>query len=120
MSPSAINARMAAQRNPSLTRRWTSGSGTRRRARRGGKNRPRPPAPFALRPLVPLQPDQKAVAQPHRERVPMKALPAPALILSPAQVGFRFFMIVLDPVAALGLLHQHGQGGTRTKRTLTA
>src|SRR2546426_9131984 len=82
----------------------------RRRSGRGGKCGPRPPAPFAVLPLAPFQPDQKTVAQHHRDRMPMKALPAPPLILIPAQFRFGFLMILLPPVAAVGILHQHGQG----------
>src|SRR2546427_7897862 len=110
MRSSSINSRRAAQRSHSLTRRWTSGRGLRRRSGRGGKCGPRPPAPFAVLPLAPFQPDQKTVAQHHRDRMPMKALPAPPLILIPAQFRFGFLMILLHPVAAVGILHQHGQG----------
>src|SRR5712691_5448403 len=110
MRSSSINSRMAAQRSHSLTRRWTSGRDMRRRSGRGGKCGPRPPAPFALLPLAPFQPDQKTVAQHHRERMPMKAIPAPPLILIPAQLRFGFLMILLHPVATVRILHQHGQG----------
>src|SRR2546425_1873459 len=110
MRSSSINSWMAAQRSHSLTRRWTSGRGLRRRSGRGGKCGPRPPAPFAVLPLAPFQPDQKTVAQHHRDRMPMKAIPAPPLILIPAQFRFGFLMILLHPVAAVGILHQHGQG----------
>src|SRR2546422_8041977 len=110
MRSSSINSRRAAQRSHSLTRRWTSGRGLRRRSGRGGKCGPRPPAPFAVLPLAPFQPDQKTVAQHHRDRMPMKAIPAPPLILIPAQFRFGFLMILLHPVAAVGILHQHGQG----------
>ncbi len=121
MSPSSINARMAAPRSPSRTRRWTSGSGPRRRSGRGGKNGPRPTVPFALLPLAPFQPDQKTVAQQHRKRVPMNPPPAPPLILIPAQLRFRFLLIVLHPVAARRILDQHGQrrvGGEITPEIL--
>src|SRR2546427_803346 len=110
MRSSSINSRRAAQRSHSLPRRWTSGRGLRRRSGRGGKCGPRPPAPFAVLPLAPFQPDQKTVAQHHRDRMPMKAIPAPPLILIPAQFRFGFLMILLHPVAAVGILHQHGQG----------
>src|SRR5215831_14369792 len=109
MRSNSINSRMAARRSHSLTRRWTSGSGTRRRSERGGKSGPRPPAHFAVLPLPPFQPDQKTVAQHHREGVPMKAVPTPPLILIPAQLCFRFFMILLHPVAAMRILDPHGQ-----------
>src|SRR6266849_2023249 len=110
MSSSSINSRMAARRNHSLTRRWTSGSGTRRRSGRGGKNGTRPAVHFSLLPLPPFQPDQKTVAQHHRDRVSMKAIPPPSLVLIPAQFCFRFFMILLHPVATVRILDQHGQG----------
>jgi hypothetical protein len=76
MRPDTINSRMAAQRNHSLTRRWTSGSGVRRRSGRGGKNRPWTSAHYALLPLAPFQPDQKTIAQHHHNGVPMKTIPA--------------------------------------------
>ena len=38
----------------------------------------------------------------------MKAIPAPPLILIPAQLGFGFLMILLDPVAAVGILDHPG------------
>src|SRR5713101_620610 len=110
MSSNSINSRMAARRNHSLTRRWTSGSGTRRRSGRGGKNGTRPAVHFSLLPLPPFQPDQKTVAQHHRDRVSMKAIPPPSLVLIPAQFCFRFFMILLHPVATVRILDQHGQG----------
>src|SRR5229473_687637 len=109
MSANAINSRTAAQRSHSLTRRWTSGGGTRRRSGRGGKSGPRPSAPCSLLPLPPFQPDQKTVAQHHRVRMPMKPVPAPPLILIPAQLRFGFLMILLHPVAPMGILDQHGQ-----------
>src|SRR6516165_8974746 len=108
MRPDAINSRMAAQRNHSLTRRWTAGSGIRRRSGRGGKSGPWAAAHFALLALSYFQPDQKTIAQHHRNGVAMKAIPAPSLILIPAQLGFRFFMILLDPVAAVRILDHPG------------
>src|SRR5215470_4375821 len=109
MSSNSINSRRAAQRSHSLTRRWSSGSGTRRRSGRGGKSRPRPSAPLASLALPPFQPHQKTIAQHYGDGVPMKAIPASALILIPAQLGFRFLMILLDPVAAVGILDYSGQ-----------
>ncbi len=109
MRSNSINSRMAAQRSHSLTRRCISGRGTRRRSGRGGKSGPRPPAHLSLLPLTPFQPDQKTIAQHHRDRVSMKAIPAPPLILIPAQFGFRFFMILLHPVATMRILHHHSQ-----------
>src|SRR5712692_11100622 len=109
MSANAINSRTAAQSSHSLTRRWTSGSGTRRRSGRGGKSGPRPPAHLAALPLPPFQPDQKTIAQHPRDGVPMKPIPAPPLILIPPQLRFRFFMILLHPVATVRILDHHGQ-----------
>src|SRR6267378_3880625 len=111
MSSSAINSRTASQRSHSLTLRWTAGRGTQRRSGRGGKSGPRPSPQRLVLPRVPFQPDQKTIAQHHREGVPMKAIPAPPLILIPAQFRFRFLLILLHPVAPMGILDQHGQGG---------
>src|SRR5206468_1349149 len=107
MSSNSINSRMASQRSHSLTRRWTSGRGTRRRSGRGGKSGPRPSAHFSLLALPSFQPDQKTVAQHHRDSVSMKAIPAPPLILIPAQFRFRFFMILLHPVSTMRILDHH-------------
>src|SRR6516165_3516224 len=109
MSSNSINSRMAARRSHSLTRRWSSGSGTRRRSGRGGKSRPRPSAHCALLALPPFQPHQKTIAQHHCDGVAMKAIPASSLILIPAQLGFSFLMILLNPVAAVGILDHPGQ-----------
>src|SRR6516162_661006 len=111
MRPDAINSRMAAQRNPSLGRRWSAGSGIRRRSARGGKSGPRPSAHFALLALSHFQPHQKTIAQHYGDGVAMKAIPAPSLILIPAQFGFGFLMILLDPVAAVRILDHHGRRG---------
>src|SRR5215470_11323875 len=104
MSSNSINSRMAAQRSHSLTRRWSCGSGTRRRSGRGGKSGPRPPTHLAALPLPPFQPHQKTIAQHYGDGVAMKAIPAPPLILIPAQLGFGFLMILLHPVATVGIL----------------
>src|SRR6516225_3770994 len=108
MRPEAINSRMAAQRNHSLSRRWSSGSGI-RRSGRGGKNRPGASAYFALLALAHFQPHQKTIAQHDGDGVAMKAIPAPPLILIPAQLGFGFLMILLDPVTAVGIFDHPGQ-----------
>src|SRR5215469_16172933 len=100
---------MAAQRNHSLSRRWTSGSGTRRRSGRGGKSGPWPSAHFALLALAHFQPHQKTIAQHDGDGVAMKAIPASSLILVPAQLGFGLLMILLDPVAAMGILDHPGR-----------
>jgi hypothetical protein len=117
MSSNSINSRMAAQRSHSLTRRWTCGSGIRRRSGRRGKNGPRASSHLALLALPPFQPDQKTIAQHDGDGVPMKAIPAPSLILIPAQLGFGFFMILLDPMAAMGILDHPGQRRGRRKIT---
>src|SRR6516164_7005840 len=109
MRPDTTNSPMAAQRNHSLSRRWTCGSGTRRRSGRGGKSGPQAAAHCALLALAHFQPHQKTIAQHHGDGVAMKAIPAPSLILIPAQLGFSFFMILLDPVAAVGILDHPGQ-----------
>ena len=109
MSSNSSNSRRAAQRNHSLTRRWTSGSGMRRRSGRGGKSGPRAAAHCALLALAHFQPHQKTIAQHDGDGVAMKTIPAPALILIPAQLGFGFLMILLDPVTAMGILDHPGQ-----------
>src|SRR5215472_6861604 len=108
MRPEAINSWMAAQRNHSLNRRWTCGSGTRRRSGRGGKSGPQASAHLALLALAHFQPDQKTVAQHYGDGVAMKTIPAQSLIVIPAQFGFSFLMILLDPVAAVGILNHRG------------
>src|SRR5215470_1870307 len=109
MSSNSINSRMAARRSHSLTRRWSCGSGTRRRSGRGGKSAPRASAHFALLALAHFQPHQKTIAQHYGYGVAMKAIPAPPLILIPAQLGFGFLMILLNPVATMGILDHRGQ-----------
>jgi hypothetical protein len=109
MSSNSINSRMAAQRSHSLTRRWSSGSGRRRRSGRGGKSGPRPSAHPASLPLPPFQPHQKTIAQHDGDGVAMKAIPAPSLVLIPAQLGFGFLMILLDPVATVRIFDHPGQ-----------
>src|SRR5215471_12895835 len=109
MRPEAINSWMAAQRNHSLNRRWTCGSGTRRRSGRGGKSGPQASAHFALLALAHFQPDQKTIAQHDGDGVAMKAIPAPPLILIPGQLGFGFLMILLNPVATVSILDHPGQ-----------
>src|SRR5215469_18926209 len=108
MSSNSINSRTAARRSHSLTRRWSCGSGIRRRSGRGGKSRPRPSAHLALMALAHFQPHQKTIAQHYGDGVAMKAIPAPSLILIPAQLGFGFLMILLDPVAAVRILDHPG------------
>src|SRR5215831_16722499 len=109
MSSNSINSPMAARRSHSLTRRWSCGSGTRRRSGRGGKSGPRASAHCALLALAHFQPHQKTIAQHYGDGVPMKAIPAPSLVLIPAQFGFGFLMILLDPVATVGILDHPGR-----------
>ena len=109
MSSNSINSRMAARRNHSLTRRWSCGSGIRRRSGRGGKSRPRPSAHGTLLALSHFQPHQKTIAQHYGDGVAMKPVPASSLILIPAQLGFGFLMILLHPVAPVGILDHRGQ-----------
>src|SRR5215831_18044080 len=108
MSSNSINSRSAARRSHSLTRRWSCGSGTRRRSGREGKSGPRATAHCALLALAHFQPHHKTIAQHDGDGVAMKAIPASSLILVPAQFGFGFLMILLDPVAAVGILDHPG------------
>src|SRR5215469_8550984 len=109
MSSNSINSRMAAQRSHSLRRRWSSGNGRRRRSGRGGKSGARTSAQLASLALPPFQPHQKTIAQHDGDGVAMKTIPAPSLILIPAQLGFGFLMILLNPVATVGILDHRGQ-----------
>src|SRR5437868_3179503 len=111
MRSSSINSRIASQRSHSLTLRCTFGSGVLRRSGRGGKSGAQTSTPFSLLAFVPFQPDQKTEAQHDGDRVAMKAIPATALILIPAQLRFRFFMILLHPVAAMRILHDDREWG---------
>ena len=111
MSPKAINSRIASHRSHSLTRRCTAGNERRRRSGRGGKSGPGPPAPLALPAATRFHPDQKTVAPHHEHGMAMKPVPAPPLILIPAQCRFCFLMILLHPVAAVGILDQDLQEG---------
>ena len=94
---------MAARRSHSLMRRWSRGSGIRRRSGRGGKSGPQAAAHGALLALSHFQPHQKTIAQHYGDGVAMKTIPAPALILIPAQLGFGFLMILLYSVATSSL-----------------
>src|SRR5215472_17550636 len=109
MSSNSSNSRMAAQRSHSLRRRWSSGNARRRRSGRGGKSGARTSAPPASLALPPFQPHQKTIAQHDGDGVAMKTIPAPSLILIPAQLGFGFLMILLNPVATVGILDHRGQ-----------
>src|SRR5215471_12102740 len=108
MSSNSINSRMATQRSHSLRRRWSSGNGRRRRSGRGGKSGPRTSAQLGSLALPPFQPHQKTIAQHYGDGVAMKTIPAPSLILIPAQLRFGLLMILLDPVAAVSILDHPG------------
>src|SRR5215467_3696241 len=71
--------------------------------------RPQASVHFALLALAHFQPDQITVAQHYGDGVAMKTIPASSLILIPAQFGFGFLVILLDPVAAVGILDHRGQ-----------
>src|SRR5215471_1795880 len=108
MSSNSSNSRMAVQRSHSLRRRWSSGNGRRRRSGRGGKSGARTSAQLASLALPPFQTHQQTIAQHDGDGVAMKTIPAPSLILIPAQLGFGFLMILLNPVATLGILDHRG------------
>src|SRR5512135_807193 len=106
MSSRTSNSLAAARRSQSQTWRWTSGSDNRRRSGRGGKSPPRSSRAGSFLPALPLLPDQEAVRQHHAHRMPMEALPPPALILVPAQQPLGLFVILLHPVSPVRVLHQ--------------
>lgn len=101
---SSSNSRIASKRSQSLTQRCTSGSVSRRQSGRGGKSRALSPYLSLILALAKLQPDQKTVGQHHRYGVAMETIPTPPLMLIPTQFAFRFFMILLDPMAAMRVL----------------
>jgi hypothetical protein len=114
MMPKAINSRIAVCRSHSLTRRCTAGSERRRRSGRGGKSGPGPPAVLALGPTPRRHPDQKTAAPHEQHGRTRKSVPAPPLIVIPAQCRFCFLLLLLPPVAAGGVLAQalhRGAGG---------
>ena len=100
---------MAFSRSRSTTWRWMLANERRRRSRRGGKKRARSASSRGVLPLPPFQPHEKAVTEPHQDRLAMKAMPQPSLILIPAEQGLTFFMKLLDPIAAMGVFHHPGQ-----------
>lgn len=69
---------------------------------RGGKSTPC--QAVSILALLPFEPNQQAVGEHHQDRVAMKTIPASPLILVPAELGFGFFVILLDPVAPMGIL----------------
>src|SRR5579871_1297460 len=95
---SCSNSLAACKRNQSLSRRWISGSGTRRRSTRGGKRPAWPTAPAYLLPLLPFLPNQEAVGQHDQHTVAVETGPQPPLILIPAQQPFRLLVVLLHPV----------------------
>jgi hypothetical protein len=117
MIPKASNSRLAACRSHSLTRRCTSGSESRRRSGRGGKSGSWPPAPLTLPAAARFYPDQKTIAPHDQHGLARKPVPAPPLILIPAQRRFCLLMIRLHPVPARGILDQHRRGRRARKVT---
>lgn len=103
-NPSSSNSRIASKRSQSLTQRCTSGSVSRRRSGRGGKSRALSPNLSLLLALAKLQPEQKTIGQHHRYGVAMETIPTSPLMLIPTQFAFRFFMVLLDPMAAMRVL----------------
>src|SRR5512140_1640654 len=113
MRPWVINSRMAAPCIQSTMRRCTEASDERRLSRRGGKGTPRASDPAFALTFSPFLPHQEAKAEHHQDGVAMEAVPQPTLILVPAQLPFRFFVILLDPMPAMGVfdhLLQRGMG----------
>src|SRR5512135_623400 len=109
----AINSRMAAPCIESTMRRCTEAREERRLSRRGGKSAARAShPPFALT-FSPFLPNQEAETEHHQDRIAMETGPQPTLILVPAQLAFRLFVILLHPVSAVGVLDhllQRGMG----------
>lgn len=100
------NSQRASIRSHSMIARWTLGNDTRRTSRQGGKSGPGQACSPLLRALSIFQPDQKAIGQHHRQRVPVEALPDAPLMLIPTQFTFRFFVILLDPATPMLVLDQ--------------
>jgi hypothetical protein len=100
-------------RSHPATSRWTAGSVWRRAVGRGGHRGASATLPRATTPLPPLQPDQNAVGQHHRDSVPMKARPQAPLVLVPAPLPLGFCMKRLDrmpPMRHTGQLFERGLG----------
>src|SRR3954447_4833036 len=113
MSSRDSDSLAASSRSQSQSWRWTSGRDTRRRSGRGGKSPPRSSRAGSLLPLLPLAPDQEAVRQHHRHRMPMEAPPLPALILVPPQQPLGLLVRALHPVPPVRVLHHPLQRHTR-------
>src|SRR5512135_3842592 len=105
----ASHSRRAWPRSQSITWRWTSGNGTRRRSGRGGKRSAGTTTPTFELPLLPLAPNQIAVGQHHRHGMPVEPRPQPTLVLIPAQLPLGLFVVLLHPVSPVGVLHHRGQ-----------
>ncbi len=100
----ASSSRRASRRSQSTTWRWISGRDTRRRSGRGGKSPPGATTTPPGLPRLPFLPDQGAVGQHHRRRMPMGPGPHPPLILVPAQEPLGLLVEPLHPVASVGVL----------------
>ena len=100
---------MAFSRSRSTTWRWMLANERRRRSRRGGKKLARSASSRGVLPLPPFQPDEKAVTEHHQDRMAVKAMPQPSLVLIPAEQGFTFFMELFDPISTMGVFHHPGQ-----------
>ena len=108
---------IASKRNHSIIYRCTCGSESRRLSRLGGKSAAGLSGSALSVALVPFQPHQKAVAQHHTHGVPMETIPAPPLMLIPAQLPLAFFMILFHPEAPMRILHHHRHRGLWGKVT---
>src|SRR5882724_8681706 len=106
MTSAVINTRSASRRRQSLTRRWTSGRGRRRRSGRGGKSSAGTTTPTRPKPLRPRLPDQEAGRPPHADRMPVEPGPGPTLGLVPAPLPLGLLGGWLDPVPPVRGLHQ--------------
>src|SRR5688572_17373676 len=93
-------------RSHRATSRWTAGKARRRRSGRGGK-RIAGATTLALTASLPqFQPDQKAVGQHDRHRMPMKAGPEAPLILIPPQLPLGFLVELLDRIPPMRIAGQ--------------
>src|SRR5437763_7901682 len=104
-----FTSRRAWSSSQSQMRRWTAGSGTRRRSGRGGKRPALPPAPAHPLPPLPLLLDQEAVGQHHQHAVAVEARPQTPLVLVPAQQRLGLLVVLLHPVPPVRVLHQPRQ-----------
>src|SRR5512139_214989 len=104
-----MNSCSAAVNKRFTTWRWMAASDWRRRSRRGGKDAARATSPLQSFTFPPFQPDQETIGQQDQCGVSMEAMPQAALVLIPAQEALGFFMKLLDPVAAMRVLHHRPQ-----------